>query len=268
MTQCLKNSCAYTVYDPEGSIESVACTTSSISVHALYVNLCCATAGMEATTQTVPDVESNRAPCSDTSEVELKLIEAEKSRAESEKQARSAERALETVREDLEQRLRTTAENGSLRVKLLEETVQRLSCRSQPQAELARLSMEISRLTQSEAKLRSDLMFAQDRAQRLRREVEHVWGCDRGEGCSGVPSGLSTIVGEGDQDHALLATMIDRAEKAEIELSRTKQSLDSLKEKMDFSASAQERGAGALMAASRVRTPAATIRNCMKVSSV
>lgn len=222
--------------------------------------LCCATAGREATTQTEPAAESNSTPCSSTYEVEQQLIEAEKSRAESEKQARSAERALETVREDLEQKLRTTAENGSLRVKLLEETVQRLSCRSQPQAELARLSMEISRLTQSEAKLRSDLMFAEDRTQRLRREVEHVDGFSSGNVCPFDPSGLPALAGEGDQDHALLATMIDRAEKAEIELSRTKQSLDSLKEKMDFSASAQERGAGALMAASRVRNPAATIR--------
>ena len=184
--------------------------------------LCCATAGREATTQTEPAAESKSTHCSNIYEVEQQLIEAEKSRAESEKQARSAERALETVREDLEQKLRTTAENGSLRVKLLEETVQRLSCRSQPQAELARLSMEISRLTQSEAKLRSDLMFAEDRTQRVRREVEHVYGFSGGNVCPLDPSGLPALAGEGDRDHALLATMIDRAEKAEIELSRTK----------------------------------------------
>lgn len=211
---------------------------------------------MEASTQTVPATESSSRPDRDASDIEKQLIEAQKSSVESEKEARAAERALETTREDLEQRLRTTAENGSLRVKLLEETVQRLSCRSQPQAELARLSMEVSRLSQSEAKLRSDLMFAEDRAQRLRREVENAKGFSTSQGCSGVaPTRIAFAAEPGTgSDHELLAAMIDRAEKAEIELSKTTQSLNSLKEEMSFSASAQERGAGALMAASRVCT--------------
>jgi chromosome segregation ATPase len=208
---------------------------------------------VDATTQTVPASEGNKAPRSDISDVEQQLIEAQKARTESEKQARAAERALETTRENLEQKLRTTAENGSLRVKLLEETVQRLSCRSQPQAELARLSMEISRLSQSEAKLRSDLMFAEDRVQRLRKELEHAEGLRNSRECSGVTTGAPLFAGEDSaRDHALLAAMIDRAEKAEIELSKTKQSMDALKEKMGFSAIAQDRGATALMAASRV----------------
>jgi hypothetical protein len=214
---------------------------------------CYGFAGVEASTQTAPASEGNKAPSSDASDVEKQLIDAQQRCAESEKQARAAERALETMREDLEQKLRTTAENGSLRVKLLEETVQRLSCRSQPQAELARLSMEISRLTQSEAKMRSELMLAEDRAQRLMREVGHAEVLGNSRGCSGiVPEAPPMACKDAAREKELLATMIDRAEKAEIELSKTKQAMNALKEKMNFTATAQERGASALMVASRV----------------
>jgi hypothetical protein len=200
----------------------------------------------------VPAPDRSQSPCSGRCDVETQLIEANTARAHSEKHARAAERAMETLREELEQKLRTTAENGTLRVKLLEETVQRLSCRSQPQTELARLSMEVSRLCQSEAKLRSDLMFAEDRYKRLRRELEQVEGFASGSSLCAPGPDSGVAGGEQIQDHELLAAMIGRAEKAEIELAGVKQSLDALKETMSFSAGAQERGAGALMAASKV----------------
>lgn len=211
--------------------------------------------GLEAATQTESAGSSSMNHSQEVSDTETQLVESQNALAEAGKQLRAAERAMDTMREDLEQKLRTTAENGSSRIKHLEETVQRLSCRSQPQAEIARLSMEVSRLSRSEAKLRSDIMFAEDRITCLRSDLErmedpggHQAGYDVRSGHAGLPSE------EQGQDNALLAAMIDRAEKAEIELSKAKQNVESLKEKISFSASAQERGAGALVAASRVRS--------------
>lgn len=211
-------------------------------------------AGLKSATQTESAGTGSNSLLQDASDAAVQLAESQKALAEAQKQLRAAERAMDTMREDLEQKLRTTAENGSSRIKHLEETVQRLSFRSQPQAEVARLSMDVSRLTRSESKLRSDLMFAEDRITRLRSEVERLQDPD------GHPAGYDSRTGqpcpppeEQRQDHALLASMIDRAEKAEIELSQAKQNIESLKEKISFSANAQERGAGALMAASQVR---------------
>jgi hypothetical protein len=198
----------------------------------------------------------------DVAMLQQRLMESESGRAAAQGEKQSLQRAMEMQREDLEQKLRTSAENGSLKVRMLEETVQRLSCRGPAQAELARLSIDVSRLLQSEASLKSDLIFAQDRIRKLRMELEqfqcdhaqnsHSTGSHSPRACSGIVQERSG--GDDHSDQQLIAEFAERAEKAEIELGKTKQEVEAMKERLSLSASAHAKGAGAIAVASRVRT--------------
>ena len=58
--------------------------------------------------------------------MQRKLADSERARCAAEKEAADVRRQADATRGDLEQKVRTATEDGHLRVKLLEETVERL----------------------------------------------------------------------------------------------------------------------------------------------
>lgn len=63
-----------------------------------------------------------------------------------------------------------------MRTRCLEDTVQKLSNRSEVHGEVARLSGEVSKLRRSGARLQSDLIFCQDRVEALLQELTETRG--------------------------------------------------------------------------------------------
>ena len=209
--------------------------------------------------------------------MQRKLADSERARCAAEKEAADVRRQSDAMRGDLEQKVRTATVDGHLRVKLLEETVERLGNRSDAAAEGARLAAEVSKLQRSEARMRSDLIFAQDRAEALARELETaseaVSQLEAGANAdgayrvrsevardSGSAEGAIAILGEADaREHDrrgqqdMLAKLVERAEKAEVELGKAQGQVGTLQQQLRSSHGAQARGTGAIATASKVR---------------
>jgi hypothetical protein len=75
--------------------------------------------------------------------MQRKLADAERARAAAEHEVQLARTLADKMRSDLEQKVRLATEDGHLRVKLLEETVERLGKRGEAAADVARLSAEV-----------------------------------------------------------------------------------------------------------------------------
>jgi hypothetical protein len=175
----------------------------------------------------------------------VKLMSAENARIEAEREVQCMRRAMDIMRSDLEQKIRITAEDGCLRVKFLEETVQRLSKRGMLEMKVAQLSFELSEALRAAARARSDLMFAHDRIEALTRELEssHPLSIEhRGQQGVGAqrlgpldsqivdrPSAPHAKGGGGDDLSELLLQLRSRAEVAEVALGEARSELQSLR---------------------------------------
>lgn len=190
---------------------------------------------------------------------------AEQAQSKAESSEKATLQSMESLRSDLDHKVRTTAQDGQLRIQLLEETVQRLSTRGDQQAELMKLSIENSKLLRMNAKLKSDLIFAEERAQCKARELavtcertraETTCIADLREGSLAVVNVLKNPENvQAAQDfHRMTARLVERAETAEIELATVSTELSHLKAGMEQSAIAQTKGSHAIAVASRVRS--------------
>lgn len=160
--------------------------------------------------------------------LQKQLSDAESARRKAENQEKAALRSIEVLRRELEQKVRFTAQDRQLQINLLQQTVQRLSIRGDQQAEIAKLSREISKLLRSNAKLRSDLMFAQDRVESLTHELEHasnpVTETPSTSQCHGITPAIFSLLKDpanvqaANDFHRLTARLVERAEAAEVEL--------------------------------------------------
>ena len=125
--------------------------------------------------------------------------------------------------------------------------------------------------------MRSDLIFAQDRAEALARELETATGAvsqlEAGANADGayrvrseVARGSGSaeraiaLLGEADaREHErrgqqdMLAKLVERAEKAEVELGKAQGQVGTLQQQLRSSHGAQARGTGAIATASKVR---------------
>ena len=188
--------------------------------------------------------------------LQRKLAAAEEAREGAQREARDVRREAEAMRARLEQQLRTTAQDGALRVRLLEETVEKLGRRGDAAAEVARLSADVSRLQRSEARLRSNVAFAESRADELSREAqaagdavaaqdgraaraaaERIRGEMRQSG--GDEAAAAAVLGEADAleherrgQRELVAKLAERAERAEVELGRAQSEVAALSGKL------------------------------------
>jgi chromosome segregation ATPase len=240
--------------------------------------LCCAVAREEllkkqhVMAQAVEDAELA------VSVLQRKLAESEQARCDAQKQVIDVRRSADTLRGNLEQQLRTATQDGHLRIRLLEETIEKLSRRGDQAAEVARLSAEASQLRRSEAHMRSDLTFAQSRSEALAREVEALSiAASAQEACASKTEAdrVRGVIAQTGADSAtalamlsdldahrheqasqqeLLAKLVERAEKAEVELGRAHAEVASLKDKLRTSTGVQSRGITAVTSASQVRS--------------
>lgn len=207
--------------------------------------------------------------------LQRKLAAAEEVRAGAQRDARDVRREADAMKAGLEQQVRAATQDGALRVRLLEETVEKLGRRGDAAAEIARLSVDVSRLQRSEARLRSDLAFAESRAEALMREVaaagdataardgramradaERVRAEMHRSGCDAA--GAVAVLGEADAlEHErrghreLVAKLAERAERAEVELGRAEGQVAALREQVHGATGAQARGTGAIITASK-----------------
>lgn len=196
--------------------------------------------------------------------LQQQLMIAEQAHSKAEASRKATARAMELQRCDLEQMVRTTAEDGRLRIKLLEETVQRLSARGDQQAELARLSSETSKLLRINAKLKSDLMFGENRVQTLTNQLAaaavSVPASSLAPEWHGVSPSFVEVLKNHDNVqatqhfHKIVARLVERAESAEIELATVRTELAQLKATTQQSAAAHTNGSNAKHLVSRVRT--------------
>jgi chromosome segregation ATPase len=217
--------------------------------------------------------------------MQRKLADSERARCAAEQEAKATRHSADVACSDLEQKVRTATEDGHLRVKLLEETVERLGKRGEAAAEVARLSAEVSQLRLSEARLRSDTIFAQERADALTRELQSATtalsqyeagaSADaayrvRGEAAhvGGSVESAAAVLGDADAREAerrshqdVMEKLVERAEKAEVQLGQAKGEVAALQQQLRTSQGAQARGSSAVVSASKVRSSVkATLR--------
>ncbi|DBA92530.1 TPA: hypothetical protein ACH3X1_002761 [Trebouxia sp. C0004] len=209
--------------------------------------------------------------------MQAKLLEAVASQREAARQLQAAQEAFDGERAHLEQQVRRSKEEGSVRIQTLEDTIRKLGNRSDLHQELARLGGEASFLRRTEARLKSNLGFAEDRSSELQREVtilrQQVASYEASEheaqlleevqrSVSRESSAGGTIVAkmkgithelssEGSQPH-VVARLVERAEASEVQLAQAQQELKALKQMSTARAAAEGAGTSAAMSAAQV----------------
>lgn len=197
--------------------------------------------------------------------LQQQLMIAEQAQSKAESSEKATLHAMKSLRSDLEQKVRTTAQDGQLRIQLLEETVQRLSTRGDHRAELTKLSTENSKLVRMNAKLTSDLKFAEERVQSMACELAAT--CERSQAeTKCIPESRENSLAiinvlknpenvEAAKDfHRMTARLVERAEAAELELATVSTELSQLKAGMAQSAISQTKGSNVIAVPSRVRS--------------
>jgi chromosome segregation ATPase len=212
--------------------------------------------------------------------LQRKLADSEAACCEAQQEVKAVKHSADVMRGDLEQKVRTATEDGNLRVRLLEETVSKLGNRSDHAAEVARLSSEVSTLQRSKARMQSDLIFAEDRVESLTRELQETTSvlikheANQREADVYRIHGAITEAGNNKQSamallsesdvrdrerkshQDMLAKLVERAEKAEVELGSAQSQLGQLQQQLRASRGAQACGTGAILSASKVFWPA------------
>ncbi|DBB14510.1 TPA: hypothetical protein ACH3X3_004792 [Trebouxia sp. C0006] len=209
--------------------------------------------------------------------MQAKLLEAVASQREAARQLHAAQEAFDGERAHLEQQVRRSKEEGSVRIHTLEDTIRKLGNRSDLHQELARLGGEASFLRRTEARLKSNLGFAEDRSSELQREVtilrqqvasyeaseheaqllEEVQRSVSRESSAGGTiaakmKGISNeLSSEGSQPH-IVARLVERAEASEVQLAQAQQELKALKQMATARAAAEGAGTSAAMSAAQV----------------
>jgi chromosome segregation ATPase len=143
--------------------------------------------------------------------------------------------------------------------------------------------MQVSQLRRSEARMRSDLTFAQDRTEALTSDLQAANNAlseyrsdanadaayrvrsSAAEHGGGTATALAIVSSENAGEHErrrqqdAMARLVERAEKAEVELGSAQSDIAALRDKLRTSHGAQARGAGAVVSASKARYP----RRCL-----
>ncbi|KAK9818004.1 hypothetical protein WJX72_005629 [[Myrmecia] bisecta] len=208
--------------------------------------------------------------------MQARLLEAEREKREAQQQLADAREAADTERAQLEQAVRRAREEGSVKIASLEDTVRKLSGRSDLHQELARTGGELSTLRRSEARLKSDLVFANERLEEVQRELsmqrsrlagyeasEHERNIiaeirktvapDRDPAAQAIPAfSLADMSGDPAGQPALIAKLVERAEAAEINASRFQRELEALQRSAASRAAASGAGASAVLSAAQV----------------
>ncbi|KAL0020086.1 hypothetical protein WJX79_009298 [Trebouxia sp. C0005] len=209
--------------------------------------------------------------------MQAKLLEAVARQREAARQLQAAHEACDGERAHLEQQVRRGKEEGSVRIQTLEDTIRKLGNRSDLHQELARLGGEASFLRRTEARLKSNLGFAEDRSSELQREVtilrqqvasyeasehetqllEEVQRSVSRESSAGGTiaakmKGIShELSSEGSKPH-IVAHLVERAEASEVQLAQAQQELKALKQTATARAAAEGAGTSAAMSAAQV----------------
>eukprot|EP00854_Cymbomonas_tetramitiformis_P000707 gene707-1166_t len=204
----------------------------------------------------------------------VQLAEAQRAVREAERRAREVAEAAETEAARLGQKLRMVREDGAVKMRSLEDTVRALSTRGGLHAEVAQLGAEVGALRRSEARLRSEVQFTEERLGRALQELAEAKAAvgsapidpplapgkvtARAILAAATPHGPSAAVmasaglppstGEGGQDR-LVASMAARAEAAEAEAAKLKASLTALQREVVMLAEESERNALGAVAA-------------------
>ncbi|KAL3148684.1 hypothetical protein ABBQ38_014099 [Trebouxia sp. C0009 RCD-2024] len=209
--------------------------------------------------------------------MQAKLLEAVAGQREATRQLQEAQQTSDSERAHLEQLVRRSKEEGSVRIQTLEETIRKLGNRSDLHQELARLAGEASFLRRTEARLKSNLGFAEDKTNELQREVtilrqqvasyeasEHeaqllevVQRSVASESSAGgsIAAKMNEfsreLSNEGSQPH-IVARLVERAEASEVQLAQVQQELRALKQVATARAAAEGAGTSAAMSAAQV----------------
>lgn len=185
------------------------------------------------------------------------LAVAEQSQHAAAQDAQAARHEADKVRSDLEQKVRMATEDGQLRIQLLEETVERLGGRSEANGEVARLSGEVSKLRRSEARLRSDLLFADSRVNKLAQQLDAARHTETADdaACKRAQSILQahTFSSDSTDKRELCARLVERAEGAELELAHAQGQVQQLQQRVRLLTKKRDRSADSGSTALQVR---------------
>eukprot|EP00891_Asterochloris_glomerata_P000304 jgi/Astpho2/304/Aster-02189 len=202
--------------------------------------------------------------------MQAKLLEADAARREALKQLQDARSAADGERAQYEQQVRRAREEGSARITALEEVVKKLSNRSDLHEEIARLGGEVTFLRRSEARLKSDLGFAEQRVADLQRDHsalrQQLGGYEATEHearlMEDVRRTVSAGVGPGgvrvraplpdlttESQHHVVASLVERAEAAEVQTRQLQSELAALRQSASARAAAGGAGSAAAISA-------------------
>lgn len=208
--------------------------------------------------------------------LQRKLADAEATAQQRQQEVIAVRKEADIMRGGLEQKVRTATEDSTLRVRLLEETVEKLGSRTEQSSEIARLSSEVSKLQRSEARLRSDLIFAEDRVTALSKELQAseqaLSSSDqrrRDDDIRRIHGAVSSMGGDQDaavallsetdtrerirqQQHDVVAKLVERAETAEVELGREQSKVGQLQQQLRELRGTKRKGDCAAASASKV----------------
>ena len=105
-----------------------------------------------------------------------RVVEAEDAARGTEERLASSELRWGNERARLESKIRAAKEDGGVRIQSLEATVASLRARSGLHSEVARLGEEASRIRRSEAALKNDLVYAEERLGHALLEIQRLGG--------------------------------------------------------------------------------------------
>jgi chromosome segregation ATPase len=200
-----------------------------------------------------------------------RMAELQKAAHDSARRADAAQQAAEDSQRKGRHDLEAAQQDANLRVKLLEETVHRLGSSDEQSADIVWLSSQLSSVQRSEARMRTDLVFAEQRVLALSSELDDARAKQLAsppvaEDSSEVQDLLPGVYALQDaavraeeqrkQHDQLVSSLAERAEKAEVELGQAQAELTKLQVQLKRSRGAQAQGSNAIVSASKVRAMA------------
>ncbi|GMH42030.1 hypothetical protein BSKO_09949 [Bryopsis sp. KO-2023] len=205
--------------------------------------------------------------------LQTKLLESESHRRESEKMLEDVKQEASDEKAELQAQITRGKEDGAVRIQSLEETVKKMGSRSDLHMEVGRLSGDNSLLRRSEARLKSELAFAEDRINSLKdivddfrarvsryeaQEAERAIHALSGQSWQpsspssmDVLSELEVMDRDRRQNQQVISRLVERAERAEVEAGHLKTELETVKGLAAARAVAGGAGTAAVMSAAQ-----------------